>query len=84
MKSVFDYDALAKLKFVLVSFIIIKELSIIRYLENKEFLDEDLVDIVYKYSRDIEHLEENIDILEELFETRDEFSVDNLIICLYN
>lgn len=84
MKSVFDYDALAKLKFALVSFIIIKELSIIRYLENKEFLDEDLVDIVYKYSRDIEHLEENIDILEELFETRDEFSVDNLIICLYN
>ncbi len=84
MKSVFDYDALAKLKFALVSFIIIKELSIIRYLENKEFLDEDLVDLVYKYSRDIEHLEENIDILEELFETRDEFSVDNLIICLYN
>ncbi|MGN0026098.1 MAG: flagellin lysine-N-methylase [Clostridium sp.] len=84
MKSVFDYDALAKLKFALVSFIIIKELSIIRYLENKEFLDEDLVDIVYKYSRDIEHLEENIDILEELFETRDEFSVDNLIISLYN
>ena len=84
MKSVFDYDVLAKTKFALLSFIMIKELSVIRYLENKEFLDDDLVDISYKYSRDIEHLEENIDVLEELFETRDEFSVENLIINLYN
>lgn len=84
MKAVFDYDAIAKIKLALISFIIIKELSVIRYLENKEFLDEDLVDISYKYSRDIEHLEENIDILQELFETRDEFSFENLIIILYN
>ncbi|MBE6053149.1 MAG: flagellar protein FliB [Clostridium sartagoforme] len=84
MKSVFDYDAIAKIKFALISFIIIKELSVIRYLENKEFLHEDLVDISYKYSRDIEHLEENVEILQELFESRDEFSFENFIITLYN
>ncbi|MGG7143231.1 flagellin lysine-N-methylase [Clostridium nigeriense] len=84
MKSVFDYDVLAKIKFAIVSFIIIRELSIIRYLENKELLDEDMVDIVHIYSRDIEHLEENIDILEELFETRVEFNIENLIITLCN
>ena len=84
MKSVFDYDAIAKIKFALISFIMIKELSVVRYLENKEFLDEDLVDISYKYSRDIEHLEENVDVLQELFETRDEFSFENFIINLYN
>lgn len=84
MKSVFDYDVLAKIKFALISFIVIRELSIIRYLENKEFLDEDMVDIAHIYSRDIEHLEENIEVLEELFETRIEFSVENLIITLCN
>ncbi|MGG7059743.1 flagellin lysine-N-methylase [Clostridium tertium] len=84
MKSVFDYDVLAKIKFALISFIVIRELSIIRYLENKKFLDEDMVDIAHIYSRDIEHLEENIEVLEELFETRIEFSVENLIITLCN
>ena len=84
MKAVYDYDVLAKIKFALISFIVIKELSVIRYLENKEFLNEDLVDISYKYSRDIEHLEENIEILEELFETKDEFNIENLIITLRN
>lgn len=84
MKAVFDYDVLAKIKFALISFIIIKELSVIRYLENKEFLDEDMVEISHTYSKDIEHLEENIEALEELFETRDEFSMENLIITLLN
>lgn len=84
MKAVFDYDVLAKIKFALISFIVIKELSVIRYLENKEFLDEDMVDIAHTYSKDIEHLEENIEVLEELFETRDEFSMENLMITLLN
>ena len=84
MKSVFDYDVIAKIKFALISFIIIKELSVIRYLENKEFLYEDIVNISHIYSKDIEHLEENIEVLEELFETNDEFSIDNFMIALIN
>lgn len=84
MKSVFDYDVIAKIKFALISFIIIKELSVIRYLENKEFLYEDIVNIAHIYSKDIEHLEENIEVLEELFETNDEFSIDNFMIALIN
>lgn len=84
MKAVYDYDVLGKIKLGLISFIIIKELSIIRYLENKEFLDEDMVDIAHTYSKDIEHLEENIEVLQELFETKNEFNIDNFIINLLN
>ena len=84
MKAVFDYDALAKIKFALISFIMIKELSIIRYLENKEFLNEDLVDIAYKYSRDIEHLEENIETLAELFKIYPVFKLEELLIMVMN
>ncbi len=84
MKAVFDYDILAKVKFSLISFIIIKELSVIRYFENKEFLDSDIVDIAHTYSKDIEHLEENVEVLQELFETNSEFSFENFMITLIN
>lgn len=84
MKAVFDYDVLAKVKFALISFIIIKELSVIRYFENKEFLDEDIVDIAHTYSKDIEHLEENVEVLQELFETNSEFTIENFMITLIN
>lgn len=84
MKAIFDYDALAKIKIALVSYIMIKELSVVRYFENKEFTEEDIVDIAHTYSKDIEHLEENIEILEELFETNEVFNIDNLLKTLLN
>lgn len=84
LKAVFDYDVLGKIKLALISYIIIKELSVIRYLESKEFLDDDMVDIAHTYSKDIEHLEENIEVLQELFETKSEFNIDNFIINLIN
>ena len=40
---------------------IIRELAVVRYIENNEFTDEDMVDIAHTYSKDIEHLEENIE-----------------------
>ena len=84
MKAVFDYDALAKVKIALISYIMIKELCVVRYLENKEFTNTDMVDIAHTYSKDVEHLEENIETLEELFETNDVFSIEELLITLLN
>ena len=84
MKAVFDYDALAKVKIALISYIMIKELCVVRYLENKEFTNTDMVDIAHTYSKDVEHLEENIETLEELFETNDVFSIEELLITILN
>ena len=84
MKSVFDYDVLSKIKFAIVSYLMIKELAVVRYLENKEFSFEDMVDIAHTYSKDIEHLEENVDTLEELFESNEIFNLSNIIIILLN
>ena len=84
MKAVFNYDVLAKIKLAIVSYLMIKELAAVRYLENKEFTFEDMVDIAHTYSKDIEHLEENVESLEELFETNKAFSISNLIITLLN
>ena len=84
MKAVFDYDILAKIKTALVSYMIIRELAVVRYIENNEFTDEDMVDIAHTYSKDIEHLEENIEALAELFETNDVFDIEKMVMALMN
>ena len=82
LKSVFDYDAIGKIKFAIVSYIMIKELSAMRFLENREFIDSDLVYIAHTYSKDIEHLEENVEKLQELFETEEFFALDEILYVL--
>ena len=84
MKAVFDYDVLAKIKTALVSYMVIRELAVVRYIENNEFTDEDIVDIAHTYSKDIEHLEENIEALAELFETNDVFDIEEMVMALMN
>lgn len=84
MKAVFDYDVLAKVKTAIVSYLMIKELCIVRFTEEGELTNEDMVDISHMYSKDIEHLEENIETLAELFETNDKFKVEEIIVNLIN
>ncbi len=84
MKAVFDYDVVAKVKIAVVSYLIIKELFVLRWIENGEFGDEDAVDIMHMYSKDIEHLEENIETLSEVSKTNCVFKVDELLIILMN
>ena len=62
----------------------IRELAVVRYIENNEFTDEDMVDIAHTYSKDIEHLEENIEKLAEIFEINDVFKVEEIINVLIN
>ena len=81
MKAVFDYDVSAKVKFAIVSFIMIKESCVVRWIENEYKLsDEDIIDIMHMYSKDIEHLEENVESLSEMFETNEIFSARNIIV----
>lgn len=84
LKAVFDYDLIGKMKISIVSTIMIKELCAIRFFENKEFTFKDLVDIAHTYSKDIEHSEENVEKLQELFETNKNFTIDKLLTVLLN
>ncbi len=84
MKAVFDYDVAAKVKTAVVSYLMIKQLCIVRWVESGELSDEDMVDISHTYSKDIEHLEENIDTLAEIFKTNPVFKEDRIINILIN
>lgn len=84
MKGVFDYDLLAKVKTALVSIVMMEELMMYRWLENGELTDADAVDIMHMYSKDVEHLEENVEKLAELFETVEEFKVEEILKVIMN
>ena len=84
MKAVFDYDVSAKVKTAIVSYLMIKELCIVRFTEEGDLTDADIVDIAHMYSKDIEHLEENIEALAEIFETNDVFTVEEILVTLMN
>ncbi len=79
MKAVFDYDVTAKVKTAVVSYLVIKQLCVVRWIESGELSDEDMVDISHTYSKDIEHLEENIDTLEDIFKMNPVFREDRII-----
>lgn len=82
MKAVFDYDVSAKVKTAIVSYLMIKELCIVRFTEEGELTDSDIVDIAHTYSKDIEHLEENIESLAEVFETNKVFGIEEMMVTL--
>ena len=84
MKAIFDYDVSAKIKLAIMSMLMIKELAVLRWLEKGTFTEEDMVDISHMYSKDVEHLEENIETLQDIFETEEAYEVDRLILTLMN
>lgn len=82
MKAVYDRDALGKLQLSIFSYLMIRELCIIKWLESNELTDEDIVQISRIYSKDVEHLVENVEVLEEGFYTEDIFTVKEMITVL--
>jgi len=53
-------------------------------MESGKLSDEDTVDIAHMYSKDVEHLEENIEKLAEVFETNNVFNLDGFLSILMN
>lgn len=84
MKGIFDYDLSAKIKLAIISTLMIKELSVIRFMDKGEFSEEDMVEVSRIYSKDIEHSDENVENLQEIFETNELFEVDEILVVLMN
>ncbi|WP_368235450.1 flagellin lysine-N-methylase [Clostridium perfringens] len=85
MKAIFDYDVSAKIKLAIISTLMIKELAVVRFIENNnKFTEEDMVEVSRIYSKDIEHSDENIENLQEIFETEEIFEVDEILPMLMN
>jgi len=68
LKATFDYDVLTKVKFAVVSYIIIKQMDIARWIKNgKEFTFRDRIKNAVLYSKEVEHCQDNVDFFSEEF-----------------
>ena len=80
MRSVYDYDFLGKMKLAIVSFLCIRDLDMVRFSDqNETFTLEDRIDIARIYSKEVEHSEDNLEYLHELFGFEAIFEVEALM-----
>lgn len=80
MKSVFDDELYSKVTLAVMSYLIIKELDVVRWIDNKYNFDtNDQIDIMHMYSKEIEHSEKTLYDLEEMFNTNKLFDLKQLL-----
>lgn len=81
--SVYDGKIYAKMQLALVSTLLIEELAMAVWKQNRfklSFLE--FVDIAHKYSRELEHSDINLNCLEELVGEKDCFGLRNLLVVI--
>lgn len=67
--AVYDYAPAAKARMSILSVHYIYELLLVKWLKKDKTLNvEDVIFIVYRYSRELEHSDENLDLMEEMME----------------
>ena len=65
--AVYDGEAYVKVQMAVVSVLLIHELLLAQWLKNEKMLGmEDVVDVVYRYSRELEHSDSNLNLMEKL------------------
>lgn len=78
--AVYDDSIFAKVKMAIVCTSMIHDLAVGTYLrQNQYFHTEDLISICYRFSRELEHSDLNLNKLEELLEKKDAFKFEKLI-----
>lgn len=83
--AVYDYDALTKMKFILMGALMIRELAFAWWLEHgKEFRLEDQVFLVHKYSREIEHSDINLERFAKKLKKLPLFHYENILMAIFS
>lgn len=80
MKAYYDENILSKAQFATVSYLVIRDMDAVRYFKNnKKFSIEDRIDTVRIYAKEVEHSEDNLDMLEDAFSFEETFHLEALI-----
>ena len=78
--AVYDYDAESKLKFGLVSVLLIKELDRAVWIKNGGTLSlEDQIEIVHRFSKEVEHSDLNLDDMEKMMDKDGVFGLRKML-----
>ena len=81
--AVYDGDQYSKIKLAVFSVLALEEyIKAERVDRGKPLTVEQILRLCHQYSREVEHIDENIDHLERLFQTKKEFSLQSFLIAL--
>lgn len=67
MRAVFDRNVLCYAQFAVVSFLTIRDMALVRFANRGHFTVQDCIDVARIYSKEVEHSEENLDLLRDCF-----------------
>ncbi|NOW91209.1 lysine-N-methylase [Clostridium beijerinckii] len=85
MKAIFDEELYSKVTLAVMSYLIIKELNVVRWIDNNYNFDiNDQIDIVHMYSKEVENSEKTLYDLCEMFNTSRIFDLEQLLILIMN
>lgn len=80
MRAWYDGNVLAKVQFAVVGFLVIRDMDMARYFENGEkFTLADRIAVARIFSREVEHSEETLEMLEEDITFEPAFHVNQLL-----
>lgn len=81
--AAYDYDAFTKVKFAVISYLVILELDVALWLkQHKEFLYEDQVLVAHAYSKEVEHSYNNFESLQLVLSAHPILDVEHILIGL--
>jgi len=81
--AVYDEDAYTKVKLSIACTLFIKEMSMAKWIKKDGVLKfHDVVKETYLFAREVEHLDENIELLEKMCEKTSCFTLTNFISCI--
>jgi lysine-N-methylase len=81
-RCVDDYDFLGKAKLCVVSFLMIRDMDMVRYHTKGSYAMDDRLEITRIYAKEVEHSEENLNRLAEDFLFEDTYTVENILYVL--
>ena len=79
MRAFYDENLLAKAQFAVTGFLLVREMDAARFFTNGAFTEADRVDTARIYAKEVEHSEENVELLEDDFLFEDVFMVPELM-----
>ena len=75
----YDGNLLTKAQFAVACTVMIRDLDVVRYFKNGKHISlADRIDVARIFSKEVEHSEANLDLLEENMTFEEEFYVEHL------
>ena len=81
--AAYDFELYAKMKFAVVSTLLIQEVSFCQWLNQEKTLTfDDVLCNTYQFAREVEHLNENLDALDRILTKKNYYKLEELLICI--